>query len=332
METTALRLGIIGCGRAARAHLARIAALEGVRPVGCADVEVEAARALAATVPPGRSDGPVPAFADHRELLAQAAPQAVAIFTPYRHHYRLTLDALQAGCHVFVEKPLSTNAQEAVDIAKMARARSLKVGVGHQYRLRPSLIAARRMLGEGAIGRLRLVSAAMAQPWLAAHSGPADAWRRDPKLAGGILADAGDHLIDALLWTTGRAAAEVAAVQERPESGLDVVTAAAVRLADGVPATLAVSGVTPGRLFELDFFGDAGRLRASDESLVIERDGAGIETVALPAQGESIDGNFVAAVAGAAALCCPAEEALDTVRLLEAIGRSAATGAVVRLA
>ena len=65
---------------------------------------------------------------------------------------------------------------------------------------------------------------------------------------GGILADAGDHLIDALLWTTGQAAVEAAALQSRLESGLDVVTAAAVRLADGTPATLAVSGVSGSHL------------------------------------------------------------------------------------
>ena len=71
-------------------------------------------------------------------------------------------------------------------------------------------------------------------------------WRFDPKIAGGgVLADAGDHLIDALLWTTGQAAQEVCAIQSMLESGLDLVTAAAIRLKDGTPVTLAVSGVSP---------------------------------------------------------------------------------------
>ena len=70
-------------------------------------------------------------------------PDALAVFTPHLFHYKLTMDALQAGCHVFVEKPLSTNSQEAADIVNLARGRQLKVGVGHQYRLRPSLIEAR---------------------------------------------------------------------------------------------------------------------------------------------------------------------------------------------
>jgi predicted dehydrogenase len=329
MAARLLRIGIAGCGLAARVHLDRLKGLDGVQVVGCADTNLDAARTLAA-----RAGGEVPAFADHKELLAKATPDALAVFTPHRSHYRPAMDALQAGCHVFVEKPLSTNPQEAVDIAGLAKGRGLKVGVGHQYRLRPSLIEARRRLADGAIGTLRLVTATLAAPWLAAHQGPEDSWRLDPKVSGGgLLADAGDHLLDALLWATGRAAAEVAAFQGRQGAGLDVVTAAAVRLSDGTPATLALSAISPGALFELSFFGDRGRLRADDHSLVVEPGDPGSGTpVALPEPATSVDANFVAAVREGAPLCCPAEEAVETVRLLEAIARSAATGEVVRLA
>jgi predicted dehydrogenase len=275
----------------------------------------------------------VPAFADHRELIRQAAPDVVAIFTPHLAHYRPALDALQADCHVFVEKPLSTNVQEAVDIVNLARGRGRTVGVGHQYRLSPSLIEARRRIADGAIGPLRLVTAALAQPWLEAHGGSENSWRFDPKVSGGgLLADAGDHLIDALIWTTGQVAVEAAAVQHRTETGLDLATAAAIRLADGTPATLALSGVSPGTLFELTYYGERGRLHATDRSLMEEPGDAPARPVGLPKPAGSIDGDFMAAVASGASPCCPAEAALDTVRLLEAIARSAATGQVVRLA
>ena len=116
------------------------------------------------------------------------------------------MDALQAGCHVFIEKPLSTNVQEAADIVGAGPGRGRKVGVGHQYRLLPSLVEARRAAGRrgdraGPAGRRR--------PWPSPGwrriGGAENSWRFDPKVAGGgILADAGDHLIDALLWTTGQ--------------------------------------------------------------------------------------------------------------------------------
>ncbi len=326
-----LRLGIVGCGRAARIHLPRLLAREGVRVVALADVEPSAVRDMAAMVPDGES-GPVLTFSDHKELLGKASPDALAIFAPHRHHYRLAMDALQARCHVFIEKPLSTNAQEADDIVGLARGRGRIVAVGHQYRLSPSLIEARRRIDAGAIGPIRLVTASLSAPWLARHQEKADAWRLDPKLAGGgILADAGDHLLDALLWTTGRPAAEVAAFQTRHAPGLDIVTAAALKLGDGIPATLAISGVCPGSLFELVYYGESGRLRATDSALTTASGSGPEEAVGLAGASETIDGDFVAAVARGGSPACPAEDAVATVRLLEAIARSATSGQVVRL-
>jgi predicted dehydrogenase len=333
MATQWLRIGIAGCGLAARVHLDRLLALDGVCVVGCADPDRAAAEALAARVPAREGAPAAPALSDHRELLRQAAPDALAIFAPHLTHYRLAMDALQAGCHVFIEKPLSTNVQEATDIVGLARGRARKVGVGHQYRLRPSLVEARRRLADGTIGPLRLVTATLAEPWLTTHLGTENSWRFEPRVSGGgILADAGVHLLDALLWMTGRAAVEAAAVQGRSDQGIDVVTAAAIQLADGTPATLAVTGVTPGTRFELTFFGESGRLHATDRALIEERGDAPAEAVALPGPDASIDGNFVAALVADAPLCCPADEALETVRLLEAVTRSAATAQVVRLA
>lgn len=332
MSKTLLRIGIAGCGLAARIHLERLLPLEGVVVVGLADPDLNAATALAAKVPVEPGTPSVPAFRDHRELLRQTSPDALAIFTPHISHYRPAMDALQAGCHLFIEKPLSTNLQEASDIVNLARGRGSKVGVGHQYRLRPSLVAARERIASGAIGPLRLVTATLAQPWLASHGGEENTWRFDPKVSGGgVLADAGDHLIDALLWTTGQVVVEAAALQSRMDSGLDLVTAVALRMADGTPATLAVSGVSSGPLFELNYFGELGCLRASENALEeVSSDGVR-RSLALPDSSESIDANFVSALTVGTPLCCPADQALDTVRLIEAIARSTATAQVVRL-
>jgi predicted dehydrogenase len=333
MSSSTLRIGIAGCGHAARVHLDRLLALGKVDVIGLADPDLAVADTLAGSLPVSGSATRVPTFADHRELLRQRTPDALAIFTPHLAHYRTAMDALQAGCHVFIEKPLSTNVQEAVDIVGLARGRKRKVGVGHQYRLCPSLVESRRRLASGSIGRLRLVTATLAQPWLAAHGGAEDSWRFDTRATGrGLLADAGDHLLDALLWTTGQVAVETSAVQLRLATGLDLVTAAVIRLADETPATVALSGVSPGALFELVYFGEAGTLRVTDRSLVETRGETPGQTIDLTEPAESIDGNFVAALVEDAPLCCPADQALDTVRLSEAIARSAATGQVVRLA
>jgi predicted dehydrogenase len=335
MKTSVVRIGIAGCGFAARIHLDRLLALDGAAIVGCADPDPRAAAALADCASTGTARKGSPAvspFADHRELLSTLAPDALAIFSPHLAHYRQAMDALQAGCHVFIEKPLSTNLQEAADIVSLARARNLKVGVGHQFRLCPSLIEARDRIARGLIGPLRLVACTLACPWLTARSEEQKTWSESEKLAaGGVLADAGDHLIDALLWTTRQVAVEVAAIQSQTRPGIDLVTAAAIRLEDGTPVSLGISGVSPGRLFALDYFGELGRLHVTDQTLEEERFDTPWHDVALPAADQTIDGNFVAALTNDSPLCCPADQALDTVRLLEAITRSAATGQIVRL-
>ena len=313
-------------------HAPRLTASREVRIVACADPNLDAARSLAEFASIDFPDDPAVAFPDHKSLLARSDLDALSILTPYLAHYRPAMDALQAGCHVFIEKPLSTNSQEANDIVGLARGRGRKVGVGHQYRLAPSLVEARRRLLDGAIGPIRLIQAAMTAPWLVGHAGAEDSWRFDPKTSGGgILFDIGDHLVDALLWTSGRTAVEVVAFQERLATGADIVTAAALKLSNGALATLAINGVAPGKLFALTYFGERGRLRATDVALTQEWDDGRVEAVGLAAPRETIDGNFVAALVSDAPLCCPAEEALETVRLLEAVGRSAASGQGVRL-
>ncbi len=325
-----LRIGVAGCGRVALVHLRRLVSGGDVEVVGLADLDRSSARALGAAVPAAAS---APVFSDHNQMLAQVAPEAMAIFAPHRAHYRLAMDALQAGCHVFIEKPLSTNAQEASDIVGLAKGRGRTVGVGHHYRLSPSLIEARKQLSTNEIGPIRMISATLSVPWLALHQEEGDAWRLDPRLSGGgILADVGAHLLDALLWTAGQAVVEVAAFQTRHAPGLDVVTAAVVLLADGTPVTLAASGVCASSLFEITFCGELGRLRVGDASLAIARGDGPEVPLALPSAGRSIDGDFVAALAAGRPPCCPAEEAIDTVRLLEAIARSATSGEVVKLA
>lgn len=332
MATSSLRIGIAGCGRVAREHLRPLLAVEGVRVVGCADPDLDAAAAFAALVPARPGEEAVPTYADHTELLKAGGVDALAIFTPHLLHYRPAMDALQADCHVFLDNPLSTRAQEATDIVGLARGRGRKVAVGHHFRLLPSLAEARRQLADGAIGPVRLVAATLAEPWLAELDPGRVRRRSDARLAGGLLADEGVHLLDALLWSTGRSALEVAAIQAKLDGGPDVVTAAAVRLDDGTPATLAFSGLSPSRRFELEFYGELGRLRVDESTLELSIADRPAQALPLGGSPQTIDANFAAAVLDDGPLCCPADQALETVRLLEAIVRSAVTGQLARLA
>ena len=124
---------------------------------------------------------------------------------------------------------------------------------------------------------------------------------------------------------------EVAAIQSRLDSGLDLVTAVVVRFADGTPATIALSGVSSGTVFELAYFGEKGRLLVTDQGLEQQDGDEPPRRAELPGPPRSIDDDFISSLIGNTAPCCPAEGALDTVRLQEAIARSAATLQLVRL-
>lgn len=309
MLTTLIRIGIVGRGAAATSFVERLRAAEGVALVGCADVDQVATSALASLASGPGPAAPVPAFADHAELIREARPHALAIFTPSHAHYRPAMDGLQAGCHLLIEGPLSTIAQEAVDIVGVARGRGLKVGVRHRLRHMPTLIAARDLVRSGAIGRVRLIEASIS-------GGPASA---------------GIELIDALLWASGSSAASVAAFQLPVDPGQDAVTSAVLRLADGTLATIAVAGPGGPNAFSLVFDGERGQIRATDSSLALETDPGESRLLAVGNGPEDVDANFVAALRSGTPLGCPAEQAVATVRVLEAIARSAATGQFVGL-
>jgi predicted dehydrogenase len=277
-----LRIGIVGCGRAGRLHLDRLLALAEVEVVGCADPDRGCAESLAERVGPTPTGNRSPVFGDHLELVGALHPDALCIFTSHFRHYPLAMDALQAGCHVFIEKPSSTNGQEAPDALGLAQGRQLKVGVGQQYRLCPSLHERRRLLRAGSVGKIHLVTALMARPWVDASEKSVNDWTFDSKLSrGGVLTDACGHLIDALLWTTGQTAEAVYALQSKRTSRLDLVMVAWLGLRDGTRVTLAVSGACAELVFELHDFGQRRRMRVTDIGLEISR-----EAVPVPAPAE----------------------------------------------
>jgi len=111
-------LGIVGCGSVARAYATSMRRLqiEGkARAVACCDVVPDRARDYAAQYGVGR------AVADFDVLLAMPEVQAVLIFTPNNHHFRVASAALAAGKHVLLEKPMATTMADARALAEQAR-------------------------------------------------------------------------------------------------------------------------------------------------------------------------------------------------------------------
>lgn len=125
-SATPLRVGLIGSGKMGRHHLKAIAASGRATIVGIADPA-----ASAAELRPLLPEHAV-VVASAAELYAQAKPDVVHIVTPPSTHASIALEAIDAGCHVYVEKPFAPSATEAAHILARAGERGVRVCAGHQ--------------------------------------------------------------------------------------------------------------------------------------------------------------------------------------------------------
>src|SRR5690242_14693580 len=102
-----LNVALVGCGKIADAHIEQIQRLNCAQVVAVCDTEPILAEQLAC-----RYSVPV-WYHDFDRMLAEHHVDVVHIATPPHSHLRLTRAALNAGCHIFLEKPLAVNAEEA---------------------------------------------------------------------------------------------------------------------------------------------------------------------------------------------------------------------------
>jgi predicted dehydrogenase/nucleoside-diphosphate-sugar epimerase len=140
-----LRVGLVGAGKMALNH-ARAVGRAGGRLVAVADPS-EAARRSVLEIAPGTA-----AFDSLGAMLSRQALDVVHVCSPPATHRALAGQALEAGAHVYVEKPFAESAREAGELLELAAARRLRVCAGHQLLFEPPTRAALALLP--ALGRL----------------------------------------------------------------------------------------------------------------------------------------------------------------------------------
>ncbi|MDD2236834.1 MAG: Gfo/Idh/MocA family oxidoreductase [Kiritimatiellae bacterium] len=178
-----MRVGILGCGLIGRK---RAAALAGAKLSACADLDAARAQALA------QSFGC--AVCAPQELPNRDDVDVVIVATPNNALAECTIQALEAGCHVLVEKPAARNVAELERVREVARRTGRLVRVGFNHRYHPSFIKARELHREGILGPMMFIRAAYGH---GGRLGYENEWRMQPEISGGgELIDQGVHLID----------------------------------------------------------------------------------------------------------------------------------------
>ncbi len=181
-----LKAGIIGCGNVAFGHARALRQLEGVTIVGIADPTPPRRQKMQAEL----ALPDAACFADAEDLLAQGLDYVV-VATP-QHVRRPIVEACsRAGVHVLSEKPIATTPADGQAMVDAMRAANLRYGIMHNYLYYGEYELALRLIGEGAVGRVRHVTLNFLG--VPDHPGAAEyrpTWRHDPAAAGGgILMD-----------------------------------------------------------------------------------------------------------------------------------------------
>ena len=245
-------MGVIGAGWwATQFHIPSLKTYERADLVGIADVKPEKAAAAADYYDIGNT------YDDHRELLA-AGVDGVVIAVQHAYHYEVARDALDAGVHVLVEKPMTLTAAHAWDLVDRAKSNGLHLMVGYTYQFTRHAQAAREIVQSGKIGELQLVSGIFTS-WVESYlrgrpqdyaeafgfpvTGPEPDSYSDPRLAGGGQGHLQvTHPMGMALWVTGRRAAEVFAYMESYDLDVDLVDSFSYRLDNGASGTMASTG------------------------------------------------------------------------------------------
>jgi predicted dehydrogenase len=142
------KIALAGLGAAAREiHLPAYADVPGLQVVGGCDPAAKGGRF------------PFPVFASAEEMIDRTRPDILSVVVPPEHHHALATLGLQAGCHVFCEKPFMPTLAEARDVVSLSRAAKRWVVVNNQYRFMEIHRRAKAAIGTGDFGRLLFLSA-----------------------------------------------------------------------------------------------------------------------------------------------------------------------------
>jgi predicted dehydrogenase len=218
---------------------------------------------------------------DWRAVISDPRVDVVSITTPNNLHRDIAVAALEAGKHVWCEKPMAVRLEDAEEMTAAARAAKAQITLlGYNYRQNPALQHAARLIQGGTIGRVIDFRGQVDEDYLADPMLPWS-WRMRAEDAGlGTLGDITVHLVSLARLLVGPVA-RVAAVTETahrarplPEGGTASVDTedlahAVLRFADGTPGVIGSSRVAHGRksTIRIEVHGDKGMIEFDQERM-----------------------------------------------------------------
>jgi predicted dehydrogenase len=331
-----LGVAVIGCGLIGRRRATEAAADPRSRCVLVADPNERAAREVAA-------ETGAEVRADWAGALRHPDVEGVVVATPNGFLAEIGTAALAAGKHVLVEKPPGRDLAEAEGLrAAACRAdRVLKIGFNHRYH--PAIAEAKRRCDAGELGRIINIRCRYGH---GGRPGYESEWRGNRELAGGgELTDQGVHVVDLIHWFAGVPQSAFAVLQTAvwPLGDLEDNAFGLFRFTDGAVATFHTSWTQCKNLFSVESFGERGavvveglgRSYGPETLTVFKRrpEGGAPASEARTFEGDDLSWrhewhDFLGAVLEGRPMLGTAEDGVLAMRMLEALYRSARSGAV----
>ncbi len=151
-DSKKLKVGFIGCGWIAQAHVREFMKMPDVEIVAAADLIPGKAQKFFATYAPDLDASKINFYPSHKELIDSEDLDAVTICTYNRTHAECAIYALEHGVNVLLEKPLCVTIEEAVAIRKAEKASGKVISIGFQPRFNPNMQMVKKICQSGALG------------------------------------------------------------------------------------------------------------------------------------------------------------------------------------
>ena len=318
-----VRIGFIGCGGNARAHMKRLAEVPGAKVVAVCDV----VEALAQSAAEGTD---ATAYTDHKALLGRDDLDAVYVSIPVFAHGAPELDVIERGLPMLVEKPVAIDMPLAREIEAGVREKGLITAVGYQLRYGATVDRAREILAGQRIGMVT------GKYWCNSGAGDPNSWLRQMARSGGQLVEQATHTIDMMRFLAGEVAEVYCASTNQVLKAIDCpdFNAVTFRFENGAVGSLTTSWAFAqgwGHANVVDILFEERMLNWSYPKLTVYQDGKP-EEFAQP--GPTVDEVFVNAVRSGdgSAIRCPYSDAVVSLAVSLAMNRSAKENRPVTIA
>ncbi len=191
MTTSALRAGILGAGYISDFHLKAIVKQSNAELVAICDLNEQAAKKLA-----GNYDRAI-VYTDLEKMLDEANLDVVHILTQPDSHYFLAKMVINAGCHAVIEKPVTVNSDQAIELKKLAEEKGVSIAINHNFVFSRPFNELKKAIDNGELGPLKSIRVVWKKILPQATFGPWNLWMlREPS---NILFETGSHSLSELL-------------------------------------------------------------------------------------------------------------------------------------